>query len=187
MKNQWIDLSWSRVTNSRVFLCVHSKITGGATSASKASFQRNAHKHHLSPGLRPLNLNLGRGVIKSLPRLRVKSKKSCVMRAQTTWLPWSWWSVLQQPSLKNPVNGSYEHGINSVPSTLRAGSLMSMILLACTLGTNAGLAFSCIWHLIHHSRSENCIHAPAAFGFGASCFGLFYGARIRFMANGAWC
>ena len=129
MKNHYSNRSWSSVTNSSAFWCVLSKITGGATPAARASFQRKAHRHHLSPCLSPLNLYSGRGVIKSLPCLRVKSKNSWVMRAQTIWLPWSWLSVLQQPSLKYPVSGSYEQGTNSVPSTLRACLFMVMYFL----------------------------------------------------------
>jgi hypothetical protein len=50
---------------------------------------------------------------------------------------------------------------------------------------DAGLALGCIRYLPHHNRGENCIHAPAAFGLAACCFGLFHGTNVGFTTDGA--
>jgi hypothetical protein len=136
-------LNSSRVTNCSAFSCVDSRITGGATPASSASFQRRTHRHHcesrpslvsqkggamtqcknlggqrtLSPGLRPGKLYCGAGVCKSFPRALVKSRNSLVTRAQTKCRPASCKLVLQKPSRKNPVRGCRQHKPSSPPST----------------------------------------------------------------------
>lgn len=48
-----------------------------------------------------------------------------------------------------------------------------------------GFVHGGIGHLLHHSRRENCIHAPAALGFGASSLGLFHGTKVSFTTDGA--
>ena len=48
--------------------------TLGAQPSRKASNQRAAHKHHLSPGLSPSKPNSGRGVVRSLPLFLEKLK-----------------------------------------------------------------------------------------------------------------
>ena len=92
--------SKSKLTTRVAFSWVHSRITGGARPASRASFQRFTHKHQRSPALSPANRHCGRGVTRSLPRSKEKSKKAWVMRAQTRCEPVSLGSVSQQPSLK---------------------------------------------------------------------------------------
>jgi hypothetical protein len=57
--------------------------------------------------------------------------------------------------------------------------------LTCTFRADAGLAPGCIRYLIHHSRREYSIHAPAAFGFGVCSLGLFHGTKVRFTTDGA--
>ena len=58
----------SRSTNSIVEMWVASSTTGGATPASKASFQRAAQRHHRSPGFKPGKSKAGLAVIRSFPR-----------------------------------------------------------------------------------------------------------------------
>ncbi len=66
--------------------------------ASKASCQRAAHRHHWSPGCRPVKPNSGCGVDRSLPTDAENAKNSAVTRVQTVWTPMSSAPVLQQPS-----------------------------------------------------------------------------------------
>lgn len=47
------DCSCASARCSSAFACVDSRITGGATRASPASFQRSAQRHQRSPGLGP--------------------------------------------------------------------------------------------------------------------------------------
>ena len=95
-----------------------SKSTNGAIFALKASCHLIAHKHHLSPALRPGKLGR-RGVLKSFPLYFEKAKNSVVISAQTTCLPSSFSSVRQNPSLYQPVIGFEQHNFKGVPSTLR--------------------------------------------------------------------
>ena len=71
----------SKFTYFNTSRCVHSKSINGATPLLYASIHLDTHKHHLSPGFNPGNPFLG--VIKSLPFLYVKCKKSFVTIAQT--------------------------------------------------------------------------------------------------------
>src|SRR5690606_10263877 len=89
-------LSVSSGINSSTATCVAARYTGGATPASQASFQRDAHKHQRSPGFRPGKP--GPGVIRSLPAAFENSRNSRVILAQTTCTPTSSRPVLQQPS-----------------------------------------------------------------------------------------
>lgn len=91
------------------------RMTGGATPAWAASSQRAAQRHQRSPGWRPGNPYSGSGVERSLPRDLLKARKAAVISAQTVWLPWSWASVRQHPSRKNPVMGSVLHGRSGPP------------------------------------------------------------------------
>ena len=68
----------------RAFSLVDSKTTIGAQLFSNASFQRKAHKHHLSPSLTPSKPNSGNGVDKSFPTCFENFKKSLVARLQPT-------------------------------------------------------------------------------------------------------
>jgi len=76
-----------------------------------------AHTHQPSPSFRPGKPNSGCGVIKSLPTTLPHSKNFVVTYAQTVCNPWSELSVLQQPSLKNPVTGLFEHSSSFSPNT----------------------------------------------------------------------
>ena len=100
------NFNCSKDTVSSALTWVASRCTGGATPADRASFQRTAHRHHRSPGLSPANRYSGRGVIRSFPRASEYARNSGVILAQTTWVPWSFSSVWQQPSRKNPDNGA---------------------------------------------------------------------------------
>ena len=71
-------------TNSRAEMCVASRMTGGATPASSASFHRSAHRHQRSPGRRPGKPKCGTGVDRSFPRAAEKARNSAVISAQTT-------------------------------------------------------------------------------------------------------
>lgn len=57
------------VQTLRAFSWHDSRTTGGAHPASIASLHRLAHRHHLSPGLRPGKPYMGLGVERSLPWL----------------------------------------------------------------------------------------------------------------------
>ena len=81
--------------------------------ASTALAYQLAHTHQPSPAFNPGNPNSGWGVIKSFPASLHHSKNSVVTFAQTVWTPWSFSSVLQQPSLCHPVKGSLEHSSRS--------------------------------------------------------------------------
>ena len=104
-------------TNLRAVLWVPAKSTGGATPASRASFHRDAHRHHLSPGFKPGKLEPGTGVLRSLPWDLVYVKNSAVISAQITWVPRSWGPVTHTPVRKNPVMGEVQQVWSSVPST----------------------------------------------------------------------
>ena len=94
---------------------VDARRTLGAHPAFLASTHLSAHKHHASPGFNPGKLNSFLGVERSLPCAFENVKKSSVIMAQTVWVPTSPSPVLQQPSRKNPVNGSTLHGTISSP------------------------------------------------------------------------
>ena len=72
--------------------------TLGAQPASKASCQRAAQRHQLSPALRPSKPNSGLGVLRSLPWALENSRNSSVTTAQTACRPKSSGPTLQQPS-----------------------------------------------------------------------------------------
>ena len=57
-----------------------------------------AQRHQRSPGCRPSKPHSGRGVERSFPAARLKSRNSSVITAQTVWLPTSSGPVEQQPS-----------------------------------------------------------------------------------------
>jgi hypothetical protein len=88
--------------------------------ASKASFQRKAHKHQRSPSLSPGNWYIGIGVLRSLPRALEKAKNLSVITEQTKCKPTSSAPVLQHPSRKKPVIGSKLQGSSEVPRTFLA-------------------------------------------------------------------
>lgn len=127
-------LSCSKAMISSDFWCVRLKNTLGAASLSNASSQRAAHKHQASPGFRPGNPNSGLGVERSLPRYFEKARNSASIFAQTVWKPVSSSLVLQQPSLKNPVNGSWLQGINGSPNTFKDVALFIVIERLLKLG-----------------------------------------------------
>ena len=58
--------------------------------------------------------------MRSFPLRRLNCKKSSVTMAQMRWLPRSCEFVLQQPSLKKPVNGEKEQGTRGCPKTFSA-------------------------------------------------------------------
>jgi len=66
---------------------VADKSMRGALPWSSASCQRIAHRHHLSPALRPGKLYWGIGVERSLPIDFENSRNSSVMTAQTVCTP----------------------------------------------------------------------------------------------------
>src|SRR5947209_6589753 len=107
----------SRVTNSRTEVCVASRSIGAARLCSSADFQRVTQTHHLSPGLSPGNPHSGTGVTRSLPSSTEKSKNSRVTFTQTVCKPTSSGPVRQKPSRKNPVIGSRQQHLSSVPRT----------------------------------------------------------------------
>src|ERR1700720_3144104 len=107
----------SSVTNSRAEAWVASRSTGAARLCSSADFQRVTQTHHLSPGLSPGNPHSGTGVTRSLPSSTEKSKNSRVTFTQTVCRPTSSGPVRQKPSRKNPVTGSRQQHLSSVPST----------------------------------------------------------------------
>ena len=119
--------SCAKVTESSARAWVLARTTGGATPALRASFQRKAHRHQRSSGFRPANRCSGRGVMRSLPCCNEYARNACVTRAQMTWVPASFSSVLQQPSLKYPVSGSYEQGTSAVPNTFRAWAALGNV------------------------------------------------------------
>ncbi len=96
---------------------VASKLTGHATPLLTASSQVLAHTHQRSPGFKPGKLNCGAGVIRSFPFDLAKFRNASVTIEHTTWRPRSLLSVLQHPSLYQPVNGSMEHSCNALPRT----------------------------------------------------------------------
>ena len=99
-----------------------SRSTGGAHPSSNACFQRLAHRHHLSPALSPGKLYSNLGVVKSLPALELNVRNASSTTTQTVCTPLSVLSVLQHPSLNQPVFGSSLHVFRAVPSTLIEGS-----------------------------------------------------------------
>ena len=107
--------------------CVASKSTGHAEPAFTAASHVRAQTHHESPGFKPGNEKCGAGVIKSLPCDFANSRNSCVTTQHTVCDPRSFSSVLQQPSRYQPVRGSVEHDLSSVPNTLIEGCMV----LAC--------------------------------------------------------
>ena len=113
------DVSYASGITSSACSAVASRMTGGATPACQASSQRWAHRHQRSPGFSPANRSSGRGVLRSLPWAREKSRNAWVTLVQTTCCPASSLRVRQQPSRKYPVNGSKEQARKGPPSTLR--------------------------------------------------------------------
>ena len=105
--------------------CVASKSTGHAEPAFTAASHVRAQTHHESPGFNPGNEKCGAGVIKSFPCDLANSRKSCVTTQQTVCDPRSFSSVLQQPSRYQPVRGSVEHDLSSVPKTLIEGCMVN--------------------------------------------------------------
>src|SRR5712672_2861151 len=97
--------------------CVAVSTTFGAMPASKACCHLAAHKHHLSPALRPGKSYSGTGVERSFPASLEKARNSSVITTQTVWEPKSRGAVLQQPSRKNPVTGDSEHEHSGSPKT----------------------------------------------------------------------
>jgi len=101
----------------KVFSWVFFIKIGQAFPASKDLAYELAQTHQLSPSFNPGKPNSGCGVIKSLPSCLHHSKNSLVTFAQTVWTPWSFSSVLQHPSLSQPVKGSVEHSSRLSPKT----------------------------------------------------------------------
>jgi len=97
--------------------------TGQATPSSTASCHVCAQTHHLSPGDSPGKPCSGTGVIRSFPWARANSRNSLVTRQQTVCKPRSLRSVLQHPSLYQPVSGLVEQVSKSPPRTLNEGSM----------------------------------------------------------------
>ena len=93
-------------TTSSARACVAPSTTSGATPASCASSQRDAHRHQRSPGFTPSKPHSGRGVERSFPAARLNARNSSVITAQTVWLPRSSGPVAQHASRKKPVSGS---------------------------------------------------------------------------------
>ncbi len=104
---------------------VDARRTLGAHPAFLASSHLSAHKHHTSPGFNPGKLNSFLGVDRSLPLAFENVKNSSVIIAQTVWVPTSPSPVLQQPSRKNPVNGSTLHATISSPKTFFCFGIIS--------------------------------------------------------------
>ena len=73
-------------------------------------------------GPSPSKPHSGRGVERSFPAARLKTRNSSVTTAQTVWLPTSSGPVAQQPSRKKPVSGAVEQGSSSPPTTFGSGS-----------------------------------------------------------------
>lgn len=96
---------------------VASRSTGQAIPWFSASSHVLAHTHQESPGFSPGKLNWGIGVIKLLPCILANSRNSSVTIQQTVWEPLSISSVLQRPSLFQPVIGLHEHSPISWPRT----------------------------------------------------------------------
>ena len=79
-------------------MCVASRNTGGATPASNASCQREAHRHQRSPGSEAGEPGSGHGVDRSLPlRLREVEELGSHLRAHDVHAGVST-PVVQQPS-----------------------------------------------------------------------------------------
>ena len=93
------------------------KKTWQAAPSSIALAYQEAHTHQQSPSFKPGNPNSGWGVIKSLPTFLDHCRNSSVTFAQTVCIPRSFLSVLQHPSLNQPVKGSFEHGSRGSPKT----------------------------------------------------------------------
>jgi len=91
---------------------------------SAALFHVFAHTHHLSPGTSPGKPYWGAGEIRSFPLDLAKSRNSAVTWQHTVWRDLSERSVLQQPSLNQPVIGAVEQVSRSVPRTLYDGSML---------------------------------------------------------------
>ena len=122
------DCVWSKSSSetiSKAFSCVPSRNTGGAFPATNASFQREAHKHHRSPGCTPGKRNLGTGVLRSFPTDFVKSRNSAVACTQITCNPRSFSSVEQHPSRFQPVRGFNEQVFRMPPKTFRSVAMMN--------------------------------------------------------------
>jgi hypothetical protein len=99
------DLSSASVATLRDFWCVDSSTTEGPTPDRKASFHLETQRHHLSPATRPGKC--GRcGAVRSFPRALLNCRNCSVTCAHTVCTPWSRLSVLQYPSLYQPVIGS---------------------------------------------------------------------------------
>ena len=96
---------------------VASRSTGQAIPWFSASSHVLAQTHQESPGFSPGKLNCGIGVIKLLPCILANSRNSSVTIQQTVWEPLSISSVLQLPSLYQPVIGLQEHSPISWPRT----------------------------------------------------------------------
>ena len=73
-------------------------------------------------GLEPGKLYSNLGVVKSLPALELNVRNASSTTTQTVCTPLSVLSVLQHPSLNQPVFGSSLHVFRAVPSTLIEGS-----------------------------------------------------------------
>ena len=110
-------LSFSIGISFKVFIFVFFKKIEQAASSSIALAYQVAQTHQQSPSFKPGKPNSGCGVIKSLPTFFDHSKNLSVTFAQTVWTPLSFLSVLQHPSLNQPVNGSFEQGSNGSPKT----------------------------------------------------------------------
>ncbi len=100
---------------SRALMFVASRSTGHALPWLRASSQVLAQTHQESPGFSPGKLNCGAGVTKSLPLERANSRNSSFTIQQTVCEPLSISSVLQLPSLYQPVIGLQEHSPISWP------------------------------------------------------------------------
>ena len=110
-------LSSSRGTTESAENSVADKMTGGATPASMASFQRLAQRHQWLPGFSPGNPDSGTGVLRSLPAVLEKAKNSAVISAQITCFPRSSGSVSHVPFLNQPAIGSHPHSTKGLPRT----------------------------------------------------------------------
>ena len=104
--------------------CVASKSTGQACPEFTAASHVRAQTHHESPAFNPGKLNRGAGVTKSLPCSFAKLRNVSLTTQHTVCEPRSLSSVLQHPSLYQPVKGSVEQEVSSVPRTLMLGCMM---------------------------------------------------------------
>ena len=152
---------------SNALMFVASRSTGQAIPWFSASSHVLAHTHQESPGFSPGKLNCGIGVIKSLPCILANSRNSSVTIQQTVWEPLSISSVLQLPSLYQPVIGLQEHSPISWPktffciATLHRGKCHTsncvLVFLIHHLNQFGDfvVSTSSVWTQYEHSENEN--------------------------------